>query len=420
MCGSVHLHSLIPHRNSRIVLKGEGPGCQSLKTGRYFVRAADISAELPIFRHSIRLLSKQHIFGILSSALPDFAEGDCRQARLSLLTARALAGSSQSVLGANRTPVTICCEVSVLVLPEGERSRLESLTDLRILDTFPEQVFDDLARLAALICDTPIAVVDFVDEKRVWFKAKIGLESNEIPREQAFSAYAILQSDALIVPDPLADERFANILLVAEIGVRFYAGIPLIPVKGQGVGTLAVMDRIPHLITAEQLDSLTILARRVVHELNLRRTREVRSAQRRPHLAPSGQRSASILLVEDNDNLRILLQRTLEGAGFSVLSASNGAEAVRLSQQHDGAIHLTVSDIVMPQLNGLQMTDQIRATRPEMKFLFITGFADEFPELRDAIKNGGDVLEKPFLPSELMAKAERILSQKNLATGTEG
>jgi two-component system cell cycle sensor histidine kinase/response regulator CckA len=91
-----------------------------------------------------------------------------------------------------------------------------------------------------------------------------------------------------------------------------------------------------------------------------------------------------------------------------------------LSQQHDGAIHLTVSDIVMPQLNGLQMTDQIRATRPEMKFLFITGFADEFPELRDAIKNGGDVLEKPFLPSELMAKAERILSQKNLATGTEG
>jgi DNA-binding response OmpR family regulator len=55
-----------------------------------------------------------------------------------------------------------------------------------------------------------------------------------------------------------------------------------------------------------------------------------------------------------------------------------------------------------------------------MKFLFITGFADEFPELRDAIKNGGDVLEKPFLPSELMAKAERILSQKNLATGTEG
>jgi CheY-like chemotaxis protein len=308
----------------------------------------------------------------------------------------------------------------MLLLPEGERSRLVSLTDLRILDTFPEPVFDDLTRLAALICDTPIAVIDFVDEQRVWFKAKIGLELDEIPREQSFSAYAILQSDALIVPDPLSDERFTNSLLVTEIGVRFYAGIPLIPVKGHSVGTLAAMDRIPHLITAEQLDSLTILARRVVHELNLRRTREVRSTQRRPHLAPSGQRSASILLVEDNDNLRILLQRTLEGAGFSVLSASNGAEAVRMCQQDDGAIHLTVSDIVMPQLNGLRMTEQIRAARPKMKFLFITGFADEFPELRELIKNGAEVLEKPFLPSELMGKVEKMLNQENLATGTEG
>jgi CheY-like chemotaxis protein len=307
----------------------------------------------------------------------------------------------------------------VLASPEDEQSRLESLTDLRILDTPAEQVFDDLARLAALISDTPIAVIDFVDEKRLWFKAKVGLELDHIPREQSFSAYAILQTDTLIVPDPLADERFANNLLVTEIGVRFYAGIALIPFKGQGVGTLAVMDRIPHIITAEQLDSLTILARRVVHELRLRRTKEFRSSQQRPHLAPSWQRSASILLVEDNDNLRILLQRTLEGAGFSVLSASNGAEAVRLCQQHDGAINLTVSDIVMPQLNGLQMTEQIRASRPQMKFLFITGFADEFPELQEVIKDGGDILEKPFLPSELMAKTEKILSQENLATGTE-
>jgi CheY-like chemotaxis protein len=125
-------------------------------------------------------------------------------------------------------------------------------------------------------------------------------------------------------------------------------------------------------------------------------------------------------LVEDNDNLRNLLQRTLEGGGFSVLSASDGAEALRLCQQHDGAISLTVSDIVMPQLNGLQMTEQIRAARPKMKFLFITGFADEFPELRELIKNGADVLEKPFLPSELMGKVEKMLNDENRATGTEG
>jgi CheY-like chemotaxis protein len=303
-----------------------------------------------------------------------------------------------------------------LPLPEGETSRLESLTDLRILDTSPEQVFDDVARLAALICDTPIAVIDFVDEQRVWFKAKIGLELDDIPRDRSFSAHTILQSDVLIVPDPLSDERFRSNFLVTEIGIRFYAGIPLI--AGHAVGTLAAMDRIPHLLTAEQIDSLKILARRIVHELELRRTREVRSPQQRLHLAPSRQPSASILLVEDNDNLRNLLQRTLEGGGFSVLSASDGAEALRLCQQHDGAISLTVSDIVMPQLNGLRMTEQIRAARPKMKFLFITGFADEFPELRELIKNGADVLEKPFLPSELMGKVEKMLNQENLATGT--
>ena len=305
-------------------------------------------------------------------------------------------------------------------LPDGETSRLESLTDLRILDTPPEQVFDDIARLAALICDTPIAVIEFVDEQRVWFKAKIGLELDDIPRDQSFSAHAILQSDVLIVPDPLSDERFTSSFLVKEIGIRFYAGIPLIAVKDHAVGTLAAMDRVPHLITAEQIDSLKILARRIVHELELRWTREVRSPQQSLHLAPSRQPSASILLVEDNDNLRNLLQRTLEGGGFSVLSACDGAEALQLCQQHGGPIDLTVSDIVMPRLNGLQMTEQIRATRPKMKFLFITGFADEFPGLRELIKNGGDVLEKPFLPSELMGKVEKMLNQENLATGTEG
>jgi len=308
----------------------------------------------------------------------------------------------------------------VLPLPEGEPSRLESLTDLRILDTSPEPVFDDLARLAALICDTPIAVIDFVDEQRAWLKAKIGLELDAIPRVQSFSAHAILQSDALIVPDPLSDERFTNSFLVTEVGIRFYAGIPLVSAKGHAVGTLAAMDRIPHLLTAEQIDSLNILARRIVHELELRGAREVGSPQQGIHLAPSRQPSVCILLVEDNDNLRNLLQRTLEGAGFSVLAASDGTEALRLCQEHDGAIDLTVSDVVMPRLNGLQLKEQILAIRPGMRFLFITGFAEEFPELRELIEDGRGVLQKPFLPSELVAKVEQMLNRENFATGTEG
>jgi CheY-like chemotaxis protein len=283
-------------------------------------------------------------------------------------------------------------------------------------------VFDDIAHLAALICDTPVAVITFIDEQRVWFKAKIGLELDEIPRDGAFCAYAILQSDVLIVPDPPSDERFMSSCLVKQIGIQFYAGIPLITDGASPLGTLAVMDRVPHLMTAEQSDSLRILARRTVRELELRRTRETQSPHPRLHLAPPPQRSVTILIVEDNDNLRNLLQRTLEAVGFSVLPAADGAEGLRLCQQHNGTIDLMVSDIVMPRLNGLQLAEQVRAAHPEMKFLFITGFADEFPELRELIKYGTNVLEKPFLPSELLRKVEDTLNQGKgkVATGTEG
>jgi CheY-like chemotaxis protein len=305
-------------------------------------------------------------------------------------------------------------------LPQNESSRLESLRSFRILGTAREQVFDDIAHLAALICDAPVAVIAFIDEQRVWFKAKIGFELDEIPRDGSFCAYAVLQSDVLTIPDPLSDERFMSSFLVKQIGIQFYAGTPLITGDAHPIGTLAVMDRVPHLLTAEQVDSLQILARQIVHELELRQTREAQSPPRRLHLAPGRQPSAAVLLVEDDDNLRNLLQRTLEAVGFSVLSAANGAEALRLCQQPDATIDLVVSDIVMPRLDGLQLSEQIRTDRPEMKFLFITGFADEFPELRELIKIGATILEKPFLPSELVRKVEDTLNQGKAATGTEG
>ena len=159
---------------------------------------------------------------------------------------------------------TFCCGVSVQSpLPQNEGSRLESLRSFRILGTACEQVFDDIVHLAALICDTPVAIIAFIDEQRVWLKAKIGLELDEIPRDGSFCACAILQSDVLIVPDPLSDERFMDSFLVKQIGIQFYAGIPLIADDAHPLGTLAVMDRVPHLLTAEQIDSLQILDRRL-------------------------------------------------------------------------------------------------------------------------------------------------------------
>ena len=307
-----------------------------------------------------------------------------------------------------------------LPLPQNESSRIESLRSFRILGTPPEQVFDDIAHLAALICDTPVAVIAFIDEQKVWFKAKIGLELDEIPRDGSFCAYAILQSDALIVPDPLSDERFMRSFLVKQVGIQFYAGIALITDDAHSLGTLAVMDRVPHLLTAEQIDSLQILARRIVHDLGLRRTRETQTLHRRPQLAAPPHRSVTILIVEDDDNLRNLLRRTLEGVGFSVFAATDGAEALRLCQQCDSTIDLVVSDIVMPGLNGLELLERIRVAHPETKCLLITGFTDKFPELREPNKYGATILEKPFLPSELLRRVEDTLTQGKPATGTEG
>jgi CheY-like chemotaxis protein len=300
-------------------------------------------------------------------------------------------------------------------LPEDEGSRLESLHSFGILGTTSEPEFNDILRLATIICDTPFAKIGFVDQDRVWLKARIGFEFDEIPRERSFSAHAILRPDILLVPDPIADATFANNLLVTEVGVRFFAGMPLITSSHHAIGAISVMDRGPHLITEEQIESLRILARRVVGELETRRARNAPTPHQKPHIVPHHPRSVTVLIVEDNDDLRELLQRTLAGAGFSVHSAADGAEALRLSQQHQGTIEILVSDIIMPKLGGVELSQRIRAARPETKFLFITGFSDQFPELREY---GANILEKPFLPSELLRQVEDLLNQGKSAAGT--
>ena len=158
-------------------------------------------------------------------------------------------------------------------LPENEAARLESLHRYAILDTLPEQEFDDLSRLAALICGTPIALVSLVDENRQWFKSKVGIEESETPRDVAFCAHAIHASNVMVVPDALADERFrSNPLVTGKPNVRFYAGAPLLTPEGYALGTICVVDRVPRVLSADQLEALKALSRLVVNELELRRS----------------------------------------------------------------------------------------------------------------------------------------------------
>lgn len=163
-----------------------------------------------------------------------------------------------------------------------EAKRLKVLWEYEVLDTVPEEVFDDLTELAARICEAPIALISLVDENRQWFKAKIGITLGETTRDISFCAHAIKQTDLFIVPDATRDKRFAdNPLVTSEPKIRFYAGAPLITADGYALGTLCVIDKVPRDLLPDQRQALRILARHVVSQLELRnRTRALSIAQK--------------------------------------------------------------------------------------------------------------------------------------------
>ncbi|WP_187144299.1 sensor histidine kinase [Microvirga massiliensis] len=156
--------------------------------------------------------------------------------------------------------------------PSWNEKRLAALRSYSILDTPPEPEFDDLVRLAARACHAPVALITLVEERRQWFKAETGLGFRETPLDHSICAQAILQPGLTVVHDLAADPRFnTNPLVTAEPRLRFYAGVVLETPSGLPLGTLCVLDYVARDLSEEEALTLTMLARQVMSQLELRR-----------------------------------------------------------------------------------------------------------------------------------------------------
>jgi PAS domain S-box-containing protein len=160
-------------------------------------------------------------------------------------------------------------------LPRNEVERLHALESYYILDTLAEDEFDRFTQLIAIICETPISLISLLDEKRQWFKSRVGLEVEQTPRDLAFCKHTILGDEMFQVKDATMDERFRNNdLVTGDPNIRFYAGFPLIDPDGYALGSLCVIDRVPRALTEPQERALKLLAEQITTLIVERKEKE--------------------------------------------------------------------------------------------------------------------------------------------------
>ncbi|MEP6752357.1 MAG: GAF domain-containing protein [Candidatus Dormiibacterota bacterium] len=188
-----------------------------------------------------------------------------------------------------------------LEYPLNEAGRLAAIRRYDVLDTPPDGAFERVTRLAARLLGTPIAIVSIVDEDRIWFKSRYGLDVNQIDRDPGLCASAILQDEPWIVEDARNDPRtLANPLVASKFGLQFYAGAPLKTQDGFNLGTLCVIDRQPRHVTEEERRVLVDLAAIVIDELELRLAARNVVAAADERLALGRQREVQAMQLNDD------------------------------------------------------------------------------------------------------------------------
>ena len=157
-------------------------------------------------------------------------------------------------------------------LPNNEQQRLQAVFEYNLLDTLPEEDYDNITKLVSSICNTPVSLITLLDDDRNFFKSYHGLQFTEAPRDISFCAHSILSDDPIfIIEDARIDDRFIENPLVLETGAVFYAGVALVNPEGYSLGSLCVFDYVPRVLNQDQKDALVILAKQVVNLMELRR-----------------------------------------------------------------------------------------------------------------------------------------------------
>ena len=233
--------------------------------------------------------------------------------------------------------------MKVAPLPANEAERLKALRNHQLLDTLPENVYDDITRIATEITGVPVALLTLLDSDRQWFKSKQGLKMSETPREYSFCAHAILEPDEmLVVEDTRYDERFHdNPLTTGDPHIVFYAGVPIVDSDDHAFGTLCVIDSRPRNLTENKQMALKALAKLINVHFELRKTKleleriheELKQASR--DSAPAGL-PLSFIAQE-------LIERMLAGVDALVKSGPRPDQASYLASLQDTVQSLKLS-----------------------------------------------------------------------------
>ncbi len=229
-------------------------------------------------------------------------------------------------------------------IPSDDQRRLRELHRYEVLDTSYEAEFNDVAQLAATICKTPIALISLIDAKRQWFKAKVGIDLNEFPRDISFCGHTIIADTEIFeITDTSEDERFLdNPLVIGEPFIRFYAGVPLINKNGYKMGTISVLDTKPGEISAEQIFTLQTLARQVVKLLDQNLMNKQLETQRiKLQQQMELQNRILSIIAHDVRNPIGAVKSIIELNARKILSQQDSSELMNMAgKQIDGTVEL--------------------------------------------------------------------------------